>query len=98
LIIYLILTTSNCGLERYKEALRSPIADLVNTSGRDAGSIKAALFLKEVRIHLACTKSDHPSTCCLLKDIQSLVERSKLEVLTCTYTEVDEKSHDKDIY
>lgn len=34
-------------VEPYKEALKSPIADLVNTSGRDGGSIKAALFLKE---------------------------------------------------
>lgn len=34
-------------VEPYKEALNSPIADLVNTSGRDGGSIKAALFLKE---------------------------------------------------
>ncbi|MES2273805.1 MAG: leucyl aminopeptidase [Chlamydiota bacterium] len=31
----------------YKEALKSDIADLINTGGRDAGSIKAALFLQE---------------------------------------------------
>uniref|UniRef100_A0A7I4EYY1 Cytosol aminopeptidase domain-containing protein n=1 Tax=Physcomitrium patens TaxID=3218 RepID=A0A7I4EYY1_PHYPA len=34
-------------VEQYKQTLESPIADLVNTSGRDGGSIKAALFLKE---------------------------------------------------
>jgi len=31
----------------YKESLKSEIADLINTSGRDAGSVKAALFLQE---------------------------------------------------
>lgn len=31
----------------YKESLKSDIADLVNSGGRDAGAIKAALFLKE---------------------------------------------------
>lgn len=33
--------------EDYKEPLKSDIADLINTAGRDAGSIKAALFLQE---------------------------------------------------
>ena len=31
----------------YKEAFKSDIADLVNSAGRDAGAIKAALFLQE---------------------------------------------------
>lgn len=31
----------------YKEAFKSEIADLVNSGGRDAGAIKAAIFLKE---------------------------------------------------
>ena len=31
----------------YKEAFKSDIADLVNSGGRDAGSIKGALFLQE---------------------------------------------------
>ncbi len=31
----------------YKEALKSEIADLINTGGRDAGCVKAALFLQE---------------------------------------------------
>jgi leucyl aminopeptidase len=31
----------------YRESLKSDIADLINTSGRDAGSVKAALFLQE---------------------------------------------------
>lgn len=31
----------------YKESFKSDIADLVNSGGRDAGSIKAALFLQE---------------------------------------------------
>ena len=31
----------------YKELLKSPIADLVNSGGREAGSITAALFLQE---------------------------------------------------
>lgn len=34
-------------VEEYKEALKSPIADLVNTGGRPGGAIKAALFLQE---------------------------------------------------
>lgn len=33
---------------RYKESIKSPIADLINTAGRPGGSIKAALFLQEV--------------------------------------------------
>ncbi len=31
----------------YKESLKSEIADLINSAGRDAGSIKAAFFLQE---------------------------------------------------
>jgi leucyl aminopeptidase len=31
----------------YRESIKSEIADLVNTAGRDGGSIKAALFLQE---------------------------------------------------
>lgn len=31
----------------YKESLKSDIADIVNSSGREAGAIKAALFLQE---------------------------------------------------
>lgn len=33
--------------EDYKEGFKSEIADLVNSGGRDAGAIKAALFLQE---------------------------------------------------
>lgn len=33
--------------EDYKETLKSEIADLINTSGRDASSMKAAFFLQE---------------------------------------------------
>ncbi|GAQ85857.1 cytosolic aminopeptidase family protein [Klebsormidium nitens] len=33
--------------EEYKETIKSPIADLINTAGRPAGAIKAALFLQE---------------------------------------------------
>jgi len=33
--------------EDYKEAMKSEIADLVNSGGRDAGAIKATLFLQE---------------------------------------------------
>jgi leucyl aminopeptidase len=31
----------------YQESVKSEIADLINTGGRDAGSIKAAFFLQE---------------------------------------------------
>jgi leucyl aminopeptidase len=31
----------------YKESLKSEIADLINSPGKEAGSIKAALFLQE---------------------------------------------------
>ncbi len=34
-------------IEEYREKMKSDIADLKNVSGRDAGSIKAALFLQE---------------------------------------------------
>lgn len=34
-------------IQEYKEAFKSDIADLVNSGGRDAGSIKGALFLQE---------------------------------------------------
>ncbi len=34
-------------VSEYKEAFKSDIADLVNSGGRDAGSIKGALFLQE---------------------------------------------------
>lgn len=34
-------------MEEYKKKLKSDIADLVNVAGRDAGAIKAALFLQE---------------------------------------------------
>ncbi len=33
--------------EEYKEAFKSDIADMVNSGGREAGAIKAALFLQE---------------------------------------------------
>jgi leucyl aminopeptidase len=34
-------------IQEYKEAFKSDIADLTNSGGRDAGSIKGALFLQE---------------------------------------------------
>jgi leucyl aminopeptidase len=37
--------------EGYWDMMKSNIADMVNTGGRPGGSITAALFLKQVKIH-----------------------------------------------
>ncbi len=52
----------------YKEALRSEIADLLNTGGRDAGSVKAALFLQEfVSDSIPWAHIDFAGPCCVTK-------------------------------
>lgn len=38
--------------ESYWEAMKSCVADMVNTGGRPGGSITAALFLKQVSLSL----------------------------------------------
>lgn len=40
--------------ESYWESMKSGVADMVNTGGRQGGSITAALFLKQVHFCLFC--------------------------------------------
>ena len=54
----------------YKEALRSEIADLLNTGGRDAGPMKAALFLQEfasISGPIPWAHIDFAGPCCVTK-------------------------------
>lgn len=44
---------------RYRETIKSPIADLINTAGRPGGAIKAALFLQEVSAGPPCVRLPH---------------------------------------
>ena len=40
--------------ESYWESMKSGVADMVNTGGRQGGSITAALFLKQVSHYFIC--------------------------------------------
>ncbi len=51
----------------YKESLKSEIADLINSSGRDAGSIKAAFFLQEFVGSVPWAHIDAAGPCFLTK-------------------------------
>jgi leucyl aminopeptidase len=51
----------------YKESLKSEIADLINTSGRDAGAMKAALFLQEFTSTVPWAHIDFAGPCYLTK-------------------------------
>ena len=51
----------------YKEALKSDIADLINTGGRDGGSIKAALFLQEFVGNIPWVHIDFAGPCYVKK-------------------------------
>lgn len=43
--------------ESYWESMKSGVADMVNTGGRQGGSITAALFLKQVNSSRLCSTS-----------------------------------------
>lgn len=55
--------------ESYWEQMKSGVADMVNTGGRQGGSITAALFLKQVSYscHPAKKTDETHSFNCLLK-------------------------------
>ena len=53
--------------EDYKEPLKSDIADLVNSAGRDAGAIKAAFFLQEFTDNVRWAHIDFAGPCFLDK-------------------------------
>lgn len=51
----------------YKESLKSDIADLMNSSGREAGSVRAALFLQEFVGQVPWAHIDFAGSCYLNK-------------------------------
>lgn len=44
--------------ETYWESMKSGVADMVNTGGRQGGSITAALFLKQVMLSLSALNAN----------------------------------------